>query len=451
ALFCGRFSPHVGLETTGEHRSEPSALLLDITGCARCFGGEEKLLMEMLSAVSKRGFYAQAAAAPTLGAAWALAHFGRFERPSGTGRFLSVAGTEVDAALRDLPAAALRLAPETVAWLSKLGLQPMDDLFQQPRASLPSRFGAELIQRIDQALGSEAETFTPLLPPAEFHAAHAIETPVAELPLLYPLLEKLTAALCRDLRKAARGVRELECWLYHEISDPVGVHVSLFQPSASPKHLMELLKVRLEDAFQLRIGTAGRGDAETRGRGDIRNVEERGVVGITLRVTQSESLSTEQLALFRRAQMVSANLSLLLDRLRTQLGAENVRQARIVEHTLPEFCIEWRAADGHVAGDHPSPRPRVAASPRPSFLLATPTPIRVHWGDQADGPDSIDLPERREHVVAMRGPERLEGGWWLKGGGARRDYFLVETSSGARHWIFLDLHSGEWFLHGSFD
>ena len=52
-------------------------------------------------------------------------------------------------------------------------------------------------------------------------------------------------------------------------------------------------------------------------------------------------------------------------------------------------------------------------------------------------------------VSACHGPERIETAWW-RGPIVRRDYYVVETLSGARFWLFRSLKGGGWFLHGVF-
>jgi protein ImuB len=49
--------------------------------------------------------------------------------------------------------------------------------------------------------------------------------------------------------------------------------------------------------------------------------------------------------------------------------------------------------------------------------------------------------------AVLSGPERVESGWW-DGGDVARDYYLVRGSDGARQWVFQDLRSHQWFLHG---
>ena len=70
---------------------------------------------------------------------------------------------------------------------------------------------------------------------------------------------------------------------------------------------------------------------------------------------------------------------------------------------------------------------------------------------------------KRHRVARADGPERMHGEWWREAGHeadnpyAVRDYFQVETATGARYWIFR-LGDGEspatgpmrWFIHGAF-
>ena len=81
-------------------------------------------------------------------------------------------------------------------------------------------------------------------------------------------------------------------------------------------------------------------------------------------------------------------------------------------------------------------------APRPLKLEAVSVvpdgpPVRFQLG-----PDS-------HRVVDAQGPERIETAWW-RGECVRRDYYVVETESGSRWWLFRRLRDGAWFLHGQF-
>ena len=47
----------------------------------------------------------------------------------------------------------------------------------------------------------------------------------------------------------------------------------------------------------------------------------------------------------------------------------------------------------------------------------------------------------------LAGPERIESGWW-DGADVARDYYLARGLHGAQLWVFRDLRSGTWCVHG---
>ena len=62
----------VGLEN---HDTAPDTLLLDLTGCAHLFGGEQPLSQHIERDCNARGLFVRLALAETIGAAWAVAHY----------------------------------------------------------------------------------------------------------------------------------------------------------------------------------------------------------------------------------------------------------------------------------------------------------------------------------------------------------------------------------------
>ena len=151
---CLRYTPLVAADP-------PDGILLDIGGCAHLFGGEGGLLTDLAARLTRLGFAHRIAIAGSIGSAWASARFG--------GAALTANGDE-RALLAPLPLAALRLAPETVAALARVGLKRIGDIIDLPRAPLAARFGAALLRNLDRALGREHEPLNPLLPVAPYVA-----------------------------------------------------------------------------------------------------------------------------------------------------------------------------------------------------------------------------------------------------------------------------------------
>src|SRR5262245_61653216 len=81
-------------------------LILDITGVAHLFGGEERMLATLTGRLRSLGYTAHGAIADTVGGAWAFAHFD----PNRI-----VPEDELEAALANLPVNALRLTEIQVA------------------------------------------------------------------------------------------------------------------------------------------------------------------------------------------------------------------------------------------------------------------------------------------------------------------------------------------------
>jgi hypothetical protein len=97
-------------------------------------------------------------------------------------------------------------------------------------------------------------------------------------------------------------------------------------------------------------------------------------------------------------------------------------------HT-PELACARRGGTAHAA------RARRARL-HPRLRRARP-PVRFRLGD------------RMHRIVQAHGPERIETAWW-RGPSVRRDYYVVETESGERFWVFRRLRDGGWFFHGMF-
>src|SRR5258708_37554508 len=64
-----RFSPNVSVYL-------PADIVIDITGCAHLWGGEEKYFKTIITRLTDLGYHVRVAIADTIGAAWAVAHYG---------------------------------------------------------------------------------------------------------------------------------------------------------------------------------------------------------------------------------------------------------------------------------------------------------------------------------------------------------------------------------------
>jgi protein ImuB len=180
-----------------------------------------------------------------------------------------------------------------------------------------------------------------------------------------------------------------------------------------------------------------------------------------LSVTVAEPRPPEQIGIGGRED--AAALDRLVDHLSARLGARRVRRLIAQDSHIPEVAETVLPAQA-VNDDAGWPafhsyRDQTELAPRPLRLLARPEPIEA-VAEVPDGPPLRFRWRRALHeVIAVEGPERIEGAWWSEHGGPARDYFRVEDKNGLRFWLFRcglyrDLAQGAaaptWFLHGTF-
>jgi protein ImuB len=491
ARWSRRFSPTVGLEEAAD--GAPECLHLDVTGTAGFFGGEESLVRTAVWTLAARGVHARAAIADTPAAAWAAAHHTdavaqrlhqaaplvvrRAVEGSSHGvrlasrrhrRWAVVPRGEAPTLLADLPVAALRIDEATAAAVAEVGIDTIGGVLAIPARSLASRFPPLLCRRLGEFRGTVAEPIAPPGGDALPQESHAFDFPVRTADLdeqqLLTLIEGLIGRCVGPLAARGEGVLALQLRLEQAVrvaAAPTVIDVGLFQPTASLQHLVELVRLRL---------TRQRLPAE--------------IDGVAVEVIAAGAVSCRQRLLFGggvgglESSDADAEVATLLDRLAGRLGRGAVCEPQLVGDAQPEHA--WIAAPPNgrpppARSPQPvprdggrSPRDRVSrsgargyavprpmpAGRRPIWMPPKPVPLDGLEGDVTaiapEGPPvRFRLGDVLHRVVQAHGPERIETAWW-RGPTVRRDYYIVETDSGERFWLFRRLRDGGWFLHGMF-
>ena len=426
ADWCLRYTPLVACDAS-------DSLLLDISGCTHLYGGEHELVADLSSRLENAGFAYSIAIAGTIGAAWAAAHYGE---PA------SHACGEERALLAPLPLSALRLPPDTLASLARVGLKCIGDIVDLPRAPLTARFGTEVMHQLDRALGHEHEPLTPRLPVAPYVAEQRFAEPIAREEDVLAITKRLARRLQFAMERRGDGARRIELALFRTDGVVRRIATGTSRPLRNPGEIGALFLERL----------AALGDALDPGFGfDMAR----------LSVTIAEPCPPEQIGIGGGED--AAELCRLVDRLSARLGARRVRCLVAQDSHIPELAetaLPAQTVNGNAGWDaFHRYRKEVELSPRPLRLLSRPEPIEA-VAEVPDGPPLRFRWRRALHeVIAAEGPERIEGAWWSEHGGPARDYFRVEDKSGLRFWLFRaglyrDLAQEEaaptWFLHGTF-
>ncbi|MCH8042211.1 MAG: DNA polymerase Y family protein [Planctomycetes bacterium] len=439
ALWCEKFSPVVGLD-----EMEPGeGLLLDITGVAGLFGGEQALAEKMIQALRRRHLTVRLAIAETIGAAWAVAHFATPTTACGLAHLIPAEQTQD--ALRTLPVEALRLSEKTVTLLGELGIRTIEQLLSLPREGLSSRLGDEVLRRIDQATGAVAEPVRAVRSQPTLQAEWLLEAPTTRSEQIEFVLQQLIEQLAGQLVAEGIGALRLQCRLRCEHGGPLEFAVGLFRPSADSRHLWELVQMQLE---RLRPNAA--------------------VSELSVKATATAPLECRQQQLFADGDQAAGRrqLAVLVDRLSSRLGGPAVLRPRLSADAQPELACRYVPLTGESTKRRGGGPSISAPAHRPLMLLPRPVAL-AEKGDRyilceaPSGPFRQNVPvpffpsrfifNNTPHQVHRHwGPERIETGWWRKRG-IRRDYYRVETDRGSRFWLFRRLNDGQWFLHGAFE
>lgn len=412
ALECEQFSPCVGLEET----EQPECLMLDITGVAPLFGGEEGLAQRIDREFTTQRYEVRVAIADTLGAAWAAAHYLTQAK-----RTAIVPAGQFDD-LVQLPVGGLRLGEVEHKKLHRLGIRTIQQLLKLDRSLLPSRFGNGLTLRLAQFLGERQELITPCRPQPKFETERILEEGSTHPESIEQLCLMLLKELLNQLVDRHLETRHLVCRFLMEDRTVRELSLRLCEATADVSHITQLFRFQLE---QLRLNSS--------------------VIGVRWEATDNSPLQTSQAEFFAdRPRDEQRQFHALLDRLSSRLGSSAVVRPRLLPNPIPERAVEFVP----VAEESDTP---VANSPqfflpgdRPTSLLAQPIPIEV-----IDNLSKRTLvwKNSRFDIDRQRGPERIESGWW-HGTIIRRDYFWIETTEGNHFWIFQRLSDQQWFLHG---
>ena len=409
-------------------------LALEIGSTALWFGGEEALLERLRDWAAQRRLACVVAVADTLGAAWAVAQSAASKDDALFHTHIVPPG-QAAKALAPLPVEALRLSPPTAQLLREVGLATIGSLLSVPREALAERFAPELLLRLDQALGQTAELFVAarLAPLQEVHRAW--ESGLTDAETVLALWDDLLPKLLTPLAERGRGVARLLAELIGESRARGRLVVGLLRPTLDRRHLLDLLRLRLEST-------------------PLREP----LVATRLAVLEEAPLAIQQQVLFAELAppIESSAWSSLVERLAGRLGPDHVVRIKPCADHAPERAWTAEACLGGVA-EQPSPRGRAvrriephSALPRPTLLLPCPRPIRMVALAPQGRPQRFRDAGRELRVTRSWGPERIETGWWL-GASLRRDYYRVQTAAGLCCWVFRDLRTRRWFLHGWFD
>jgi protein ImuB len=387
-----RWTPRVSVVEDG--------LLMEITGSLRLYGGLQQLILLVRNWIGAETACFQMALTPTPASAILCARAGQ--------ELCVTDRRQLASRLHGLSVEWLTLNHSQRALLERLGICKIGDLLRLPRHDLARRTGQEFVNQLDRLTGQQADPRPTYTPPLMFSQSFDLVGEIAEIEQLLPAVELLLQDLVSQLRRSGTALRRLDWALTNIRHESIEVPVYLAQPRRDLKLFLKLSRLAFES---VRLMSP--------------------VTELTLRA-QPLVLPLEQSdALLPGIDTQPDDPAALLDSLRNRLGHA------VVQGIQPQS--DHRPEKSWVYCNPGEQRPCSCLPPRPLWLLPRPTPIESNQGRPSHRGKSLHLEKQ---------VERISSGWW-DDSPVRRDYYRASNDE-LQAWIFRDIETGDWFLHGIF-
>ncbi|WP_395060175.1 Y-family DNA polymerase [Polaromonas sp.] len=424
------------------------AVLMDVTGSLRLFGGLARLMQQLESRLLTFFESNQCLAlVQRAQGATSLIAMGRLRMTTGQ-------GARPRQRVAELPMHSLSAARPHLGVLERIGCRTWDDLLRLPRDGVARRFGAELLQALDRARGSVADEYPWLVLPEHFEEKIELDALVTHAPALMAGALRLLTRLQAWLLGRQSGLSALRLtWHLDKRRDvpPTGaLEVRTAQPAQDLRHVARLLA---EQLAQHRLPAP---------------VHALSLQSLVTEPLADAAAATASLLMTERKQGDSALE--LIERLSARLGETQVLAWQPVADHRPEQMQRWVPAQNALKSIASSARPIRVRGQKSLKNPATPAARTEALYPSWLLPEAVKLavsgnsPVYQGKLVRLAGPQRLEASGWLMPGGpakppAIRDYFIYRSQQAGLLWIYSERLAPSsagvgprraWFLHGFF-
>ncbi|SFB70850.1 protein ImuB [Microbulbifer thermotolerans] len=305
---------------------------------------------------------------------------------------------------------------KTIAKLYACGIKRISQLLAIPLSEVGNRFGRGFVDYLARLNGSRHDPMPCYQPPAEFHGELFFPSPLDNSEqLLFPA-GRLVRELCQQLQRRQLYSHQLRWKLDFGRQGCKVFSVAVSRPMLDPQRLIALTKLQLE---RIRLEQPTQALSLTCDR---------------LLPLEENTLDSD---LFDGENQTQRSHQ-LLDKLVARLGHEALSGITLKESYLPEQA--WASADTLVLQSHHSSkghRLQPIQAPRPVWLLPRPDKLQMRGHKLF----------YRGEIKLLQGPERIDGYWWQHNRHSR-DYYIAQGEDGGLYWVYQDLGSEDWYLHG---
>lgn len=391
------------------------SILLDVTASLRLFRGRAAIGRQIRASTQALGVTVRLGTGPTAAGAWLLARLRIVKRQVLIRRTIKMESLERQ--LDKIHCEYLPAAAEHLEWLAGIGATNLAALRRLPRQGVQRRMSKRVLDELDRAYGLAPEMFKWIAIPETFSARvetfDRVEHADALLDGASGLLQQFVGWLVARQHAVSTFAFMLEHERGRDAIPQTEVEIRLGEPSWQIGHMTRLLKERLA---RLELVAP--------------------VIAVRLEVRLLAEMVPPTDDLFPEPGGSPADFKRLLELLSARLGSENVLMPVETHDHRPEACNAWAPATEKLA----KPTGVDESFERPFWLLAKPIPLLLRG----------ERPFYGSPLRMLKGPERIEAGWW-NDQLAARDYYIAQGSDSACYWVYLERgDKGRWCLHGLF-
>lgn len=413
AEICYQFTPYI------EWYNDDS-LLLEISRSLTLFQGMENLTRRLSEALTPLSHLFHYGLAHTEKASWLLSW--QYHPISNQDKH-----TDFLQRLQQAPIHLVNDFPNAIATLKKSGFQTLGDIFKQmdsskSSAAISQRFGTAFSQYVQDILGSEIQSQSQLFtkPPNIFKPTELFQEriqfdyPITNMDQLRDPMQHLLEALIDYLQEKQQQSHSIIWRLYDIHNAKQDLIVSIERIHNQWQLPLDLTMIQLE-ATALTF--------------EVDSLE------LLCCATTSVDISNHVLLGQGTSHRHDDDTERLFAKLCARLGKQALKKLTYIDNIFPGQDQQFIAVTGSNLSNLP---PQKLNSPRPSWLFNPPLPIQqkqqqLFW---------------HGHLQLLQGPERVQGHWWESP--VARDYFMAQRNDYVRCWVYQDLKSRQWYVHGVF-
>ena len=426
-------------------------VVFDASGLDRIIGPPAIVAREVSALAIEQGLVVRIAMAPTMVAAWLMAHAQIGQTVVDPPRMAAMLGVLPIQVLATLPqvkrrgkalateARRAKVAPSPLIAFERWGLKTLSQIARLPRADVHERLGDDGVRLHQAACGEDPLPLVPADPETKFFERQILEWPIEGLEPLTFVLSRLCDALSLSLERADRGAIAITTRLKLVDRTQHERTLNLPAPMRDAKTLRTLIVLDLES----HPPSAG--------------IDE---VGLDADVAPGRIV---QGSLLDRALPSPEAIATLTARLGALAGETRVGAPVLLDtHDARPVALKQFTAN---TGTEPrnrgtEPRNLGTSEPEPRNQTSTvlrrfriPIPARVvveRGGPVRVVPSSSAIPSGA--IVNRAGPWRTSGRWWMADRTRwDRDEWDVELANGACYRIAKIRETGSWEIEGEID